>query len=59
MQKNFAENIQPIQVDPITGQYYVIIPEWITNEFSWYENTEIKFGVEGNDVVITEHEYQE
>lgn len=55
MRKNSGENIQPVQVDPITGNYYVVIPEWITNELSWYEDTEIKFSVEGNEVVLSEH----
>ena len=54
MKKNFGENIQPVQVDPITGDYYVIIPESIANELSWYEDTEISFKVEGNDVILTE-----
>jgi antitoxin component of MazEF toxin-antitoxin module len=32
----------------------VIIPESIANELSWYEDTEISFKVEGNDVILTE-----
>lgn len=54
MKKN-SENIQRIQEDPITGEYYVIIPEWIMNELSWYEDTEIKFTVESDEVVISEN----
>jgi hypothetical protein len=56
MKKNFGENIHPVQIDPITGQYYVIIPEWMMNELSWYEDTEVKFSLDGNDIVISEHE---
>ena len=55
MKKN-SDNIRAISVDPITGEYYVIIPEWITNELSWYEDTEIKFDLEGNEVVLSEHD---
>lgn len=55
MKKN-SDNIRTISVDPITGEYYVIIPEWITNELSWYEDTEIKFGLEGDEVVLSEHD---
>lgn len=55
MKKNRGEEIQPIQVDPISGNYYVIIPEWITNELSWYEDTELKFSVEGGEVILSEH----
>jgi hypothetical protein len=54
MKKNCGKNIQPLQVDPITGEYYVIIPEWIVNEFSWYEDTPIKFSVEGDDIFLSE-----
>jgi hypothetical protein len=57
MQKNSGENIRPIQVDPITGEYYVIIPEWIANDLSWYEDTEIKFNVEGNEVLLSEYNH--
>ena len=38
MKKNFGENIQPVQVDPVSGEYYVNIPEWMINELSWYED---------------------
>ena len=55
MKKNSGENFQPLQVDPITGNYYVIIPEWIANELSWYEDTEINFAVEGDEVILSEH----
>lgn len=54
MKKNRGEEVQPLQVDPITGEYYLVIPEWIANELSWYEDTEIKFSIEGGDVVLTE-----
>jgi len=55
MRKNSGENIQPVQVDPITGQYYLIIPEWIVNELSWYEDTKIKYELDGTEVFLTEH----
>jgi len=55
MKKN-SDNIRAISVDPITGEYYVIIPEWIANELSWYEDTEIKFDLEGDEVVLSEHD---
>jgi len=55
MKKN-SHNIKAISVDPITGEYYVIIPEWIANELSWYEDTEIKFDLEGDEVVLSEYD---
>jgi hypothetical protein len=54
MKKNSEENFQFLQVDPITGEYYVTIPEWVANELSWYEDTEIKINLDGNEIVISE-----
>jgi hypothetical protein len=54
MKKNSGEIFESVQVDPISGDYYLIIPESIANELSWYEDTEISFKVEGNDVILTE-----
>ena len=56
MQKNSGENFQPLQVDPISGEYYLVIPEWAVNELSWYEDTEIEINVEGSDLILTEKE---
>jgi len=58
MKKNRGENFESIQVDPITGKYNIVIPEWVANELSWYEDTEIKFSIEGNDLILTEREYE-
>ncbi|MFZ9740215.1 MAG: hypothetical protein ACO3EZ_19745 [Prochlorotrichaceae cyanobacterium] len=54
MQKNPGENITTVEVDPITGEYYITIPEWILNDFGWYEGTEVNMEVEGDCIVITE-----
>ena len=55
MKKNFGDNLRPVEVDPITGDYYIVIPEWIANELAWYEETEIEFNVEGDEVILKEH----
>ncbi len=55
MEKNFGDNVRSLEVDPITGNYYVIIPEWIANELSWYEDTEIEFNLDGNELILAEH----
>ena len=52
MQKNFQENFGSIEVDDYTNDYYVRIPEWIINEFNWYEGTEINIKVDGDDIII-------
>ena len=54
MKKNFGEIFDSIQVDPITGKYFIIVPEQIMNELSWYEDTEIKIRLEGDEIVISE-----
>jgi hypothetical protein len=56
MKKNPGEIFESVQVDPITGDYYVIIPECVANELSWYEDTEIQFKIEGDEVILTERE---
>jgi len=56
MKKNSEEIFESIQVDPITGQYFLVIPEQIINELSWYEDTEIKFLLDGEDVILSEKE---
>jgi len=54
MKKNSGKIFQLLQVDPISGDYYVIIPESIVNDLSWYEDTEIEFKTEGNEVILKE-----
>jgi hypothetical protein len=56
MKKNSGEIFEPLQVDPITGEYYVVIPENIVNDLSWYEDTEIKLELSGNELILSEKE---
>jgi hypothetical protein len=58
MKKNSGDNIQTIEVDPISGEYYVIIPEWMSTELSWYEGTEVSMTLEGNEIVMKEVNYE-
>jgi len=57
MKKNFSENFQLLQVDPITGDYYLVIPEEFVNELSWYEDTEILMKLEGSDLILSENSH--
>ena len=54
MQKNPVKNFTTVEVDPITGEYYVTIPEWILSEYGWYEGTAVNMEVEGDCIIITE-----
>jgi|TARA_B100001094_G_scaffold224181_1_gene218374 hypothetical protein len=54
MQKNSGENITTIEVDPVTGEYVALVPEWIISEYGWYEGTQLNMEVDGDSIVITE-----
>ena len=54
MRKKSGQEKRPIEVDPITGEYSIKIPEWMINELSWYEDTEITFDLDGNDIILSE-----
>jgi len=54
MKKNFGENFESLQINSITGEYCIPIPESIINELSWYEDTEISIKLEGSEIVISE-----
>lgn len=56
MKKNPGEIFDVIQVDPITGQYFIFIPEQIINDLSWYEDTEVKINLEGDEIIISERD---
>ncbi|NBW41495.1 AbrB/MazE/SpoVT family DNA-binding domain-containing protein [bacterium] len=58
MKKNPEKNFTVVEVDPITGDYFVKIPEWMMTELGWYEDTEVKVILEGNEIVITERKYE-
>jgi hypothetical protein len=56
MKKNSGDIFEPIEVDPISGDYFIKIPEQIMNELSWYEDTQICFTLDGDDVILSERE---
>ena len=56
MQKNPQKNFTTIEIDPVTGEHYVIIPEWICDEQGRYEGTEVNIEVENDCIVISDIE---
>lgn len=54
MRKNSGEIFRPLQVDPISGEYYLVIPEEIVNDLDWYEDTEIKLELSGDEIILSE-----
>ena len=55
MQKNTPEDLRPIEVDTVSGEYYVRIPEWVVNDQGWFEDTEVNFKSDGEELIITEN----
>lgn len=56
MKKNSGDIFEPIEIDPISGEYFIKIPEQIMNELEWYEDTEICFTLDGKEVILSERE---
>jgi len=54
MQKNPGKYFSTVEVDPVTGEYVVQVPEWIISEFGWYEGTQLNLEVDGDSILITE-----
>ena len=55
MRKNSAEEKRPIEDDTVTGEYYIKIPEWVINDQDWFEDTELTFKTDGDELIITEY----
>jgi len=54
MKKNSAENFTSIEIDSVTGEYKTVIPEWIINEYGWFEGTELNFKIDEGDIFLEE-----
>ena len=56
MKKNSGKIFESIQVDSVTNKYYVEIPEWVVNDYGWYEDSQIELTLDGNDIIIKDRE---
>ena len=56
MQKNIPNQKRPIEIGTATGEYLLRIPEWVINDQGWYEDTEVTFKTDGDELIITESE---
>ena len=54
MRKNLDELNTTIEINPATGEYYTVIPEWVINDQGWYEGTNLQFDVDADEILITE-----
>tara|TARA_B100000427_G_C15301377_1_gene504160 strand:- start:463 stop:648 length:186 start_codon:yes stop_codon:yes gene_type:complete len=56
MKKNFEEIFSTIEIDQATDRYHITVPEEVMNEFGWYEDTELQWVVDGDEIMIQEKE---
>ena len=57
MQKNPAENFSPVEVEPITGNFMIDLPEWMGNVMGWYEGTMLQLDISSdNELILKEKE---
>ena len=56
MQKNSEGQNTSIEINPATGEYCAIIPEWVINEMGWYEDTELSWKIDDKEVIIKEND---
>lgn len=54
MKKNRAENFTTVEIDTVTGEFFVTIPQWILDEKGWYEGTNLNIEVDGDCLIITD-----
>jgi len=55
MLKKFPEKIVPIELDDVTGDLFITIPEDILNELSWEEGTVVQWDVtKEGDIMLRE-----
>ena len=51
--KKISDNIfGTIEIDPVTDEYKITVPESIINEMGWYEETVVQWSIDDKDVII-------
>ena len=56
MKHDSESQIQPITTDPLTGEYKLTIPEWMINEYGWYEGLNLEWFIDIDGINILEEE---
>jgi len=53
--KKISDNIfGTIEIDPVTDEYKITVPESIINEMGWYEETVVQWSIDDKDVIIND-----
>ena len=56
MKHDSESQIQPITTDTISGEYKLTIPEWMMNEYGWYEGMNLEWFIDNGGIHILEEE---
>ena len=50
--KKYEDSKVSLNTDPVTNEFKIIVPEWVVNEFDWYEDTELVWHVDDGGITI-------
>ena len=53
MKQNLDYIFSTVEIDPVTVQYHITIPEEIMHEFDWYEDLVVKWNVDNGELFLT------
>ena len=52
--KKYEDSKVSLNTDPVTNEFKITVPEWVVNEFDWYEDTELVWHVDDSGIHIQE-----
>ncbi len=52
MKKNSGPIYLTVEVDPVTHEYMILLPEYLVNDMGWYDGTCLSASLDGNDLVL-------
>ena len=56
MKKNSGPVYLTVEVDPVTHEFMILLPEYLVNEMGWYDGTCLIANSDGNDIVLESSE---
>ena len=54
LMKKYEDSKVSLKTDGVTNEYKITVPEWVVNEFDWYEDTELVWHVDDSGIHIQE-----
>ena len=54
LMKKYEDSKVSLNTDPVTNEFKITVPEWVVNEFDWYEDTELVWHVDDGGIHIQE-----